>query len=203
MICFCVTFVGLMAIAIKKISSKNSVKPINISYISSRLSESIQAIHTSRIDEPQDTFELQAVQSHSRIIHVAPIHLEEQSLESLENIGTIQPLNMPIQCNEFISIGIENPKSEETLEAPNQILCLNNQKFNPNLISLAGLTFLFVITFIVAPIFVWQIRFSSDFENVTLKAHIYYFMPIALPIVYFILNPKHLKKAMKLLFDGF
>ena len=203
MICFCVTFVGLMAIAIKKISSKNSVKPINISYISSRLSESIQAIHTSRIDEPQDTFELQAVQSHSRIIHVAPIHLEEQSLESLENIGTIQPLNMPIQCNEFISIGIENPKSEETLEAPNQILCLNNQKFNPNLISLAGLTFLFVITFIVAPIFVWQIRFASDFENVTLKAHIYYFMPIALPIVYFILNPKHLRKAMKLLFDGF
>ena len=203
MICFCVTFVGLMAIAIKKISSKNSVKPINISYISSRLSESIQAIHTSRIDEPQDTFELQALQSHSRIIHVAPIHLEEQSLESLENIGTIQPLNMPIQCNEFISIGIENPKSEETLEAPNQILCLNNQKFNPNLISLAGLTFLFVITFIVAPIFVWQIRFASDFENVTLKAHIYYFMPIALPIVYFILNPKHLKKAMKLLFDGF
>ena len=203
MICFCVTFVGLMAIAIKKISSKNSVKPINISYISSRLSESIQAIHTSRIDEPQDTFELQAVQSHSRIIHVAPIHLEEQSLESLENIGTIQPLNMPIQCNEFISIGIENPKSEETLEAPNQILCLNNQKFNPNLISLAGLTFLFVISFIVAPIFVWQIRFASDFENVTLKAHIYYFMPIALPIVYFILNPKHLRKAMKLLFDGF
>ena len=203
MTCFCITFVGLMAIAIKKISSKNSVKPINISYISSRLSESIQAIHTSRIDEPQDTFELQAVQSHSRIIHVAPIHLEEQSLESLENIGTIQPLNMPIQCNEFISIGIENPKSEETLEAPNQILCLNNQKFNPNLISLAGLTFLFVITFIVAPIFVWQIRFASDFENVTLKAHIYYFMPIALPIVYFILNPKHLKKAMKLLFDGF
>ena len=202
MICFCVTFVGLMAIAIKKISSKNSVKPINISYISSRLSESIQAIHTSRIDEPQDTFELQAVQSHSRIIHVAPIHLEEQSLESLENIGTIQPLNMPIQCNEFISIGIENPKSEETLEAPNQILCLNNQKFNPNLISLAGLTFLFVITFIVAPIFVWQIRFASDFENVTLKAHIYYFMPIALPIVYFILNPKHLTKATKLLFEG-
>ena len=203
MTCFCITFVGLMAITIKKISSKNSVKPINIPSISSRLSESIQAIHTSRIDEPQDTFELQAVQSHSRIIHVAPIHLEEQSLKSLENIGTIQPMNMPIQCNEFISIGMENPKSEETLEAPNQTLCLNNQKFNPNLISLAGLTFLFVITFIVAPIFVWQIRFASDFENVTLKCHIYYFMPTALPIVYFIFNPKHLRKAMKLLFDGF
>ena len=199
MTCFCITFVGLMAIAIKKISSKNSVKPINIPSISSRLSESIQAIHSSRIDEPQDTFELQAVQSRSGIIHVAPIHLEEQSFESLENIGTIQPMNMPIGCNEFISIGVKNPKSEETLKAPNQILCLNNQKFNPNLISLAGLMFLFVITFIVAPIFVWQIRFASDLENVILKIHIYYSMTIALPIVYFILNPKHLTKATKLL----
>ena len=194
MACFCITFVGLIAIAIKKISSKNSVKPINIPSISSILSESIQATHTSRIDEPQEAFELRAVQSRSGIIHVAPIHLEEQSFESLANIDAIQPINMPIKCNEFISIGVENPKSEENLEAPNQILCLNNQKFNPNLISLAGLTFLFVITFIVAPIFVWQIRFASDFENVTLKAHIYYFMPIALPIVYFILNPKHLKR---------
>ena len=192
-----------MKIAIKKISSKVSVQPINIPTITAQVIEDTLRINRSTNDEQQDRFELQAVQSHSRIIHVAPIHLEEQSLESLENIGTIQPMNMTIHCNEFISIGVENPKSEETLEAPNQILCLNNQKFNPNLISLAGLTFLFVITFIVAPIFVWQIRFSSDFENVTLKAHIYYFMPIALPIVYFILNPKHLKKAMKLLFDGF
>ena len=202
MTCFCITFVGLMAIAIKKISSKNSVKPINIPSISSRLSESIQAIHTSRIDEPQDTFELQAVQSHSRIIHVAPIHLEEQSFESLENIGTIQPMNMPIGCNEFISIGVKNPKSEETLEAPNQILCLNNQKFNPNLISLDGLTLLYVISFISYCIFVWQIRLASELENVILKIHIIYCMPIALPIVYFILNPKHLTKATKLLFEG-
>ena len=202
MTCFCITFVGLITIAIKKISSKNSVKPINIPSISSRLSESIQAIHTSRIDEPQDTFELQAVQSRSEIIHVAPIHMEEQSFESLENIGAIQPINMPIKCNEFISIGVENPKSEETLEAPNQILCLNNQKFNPNLISLYGLTLLFVISFISYCIFVWQIRLASELENVILKIHIIYCMPIALPIVYFILNPKHLTKATKLLFEG-
>ena len=196
-----------MKIAIKKISSKASVQPINVPIniptITAQVIEDTLGINRSTNDEQQDRFELQAVQSHSRIIHVAPIHLEEQNFESLENIGTIQPMNMPIECNEFISLGVENPKSEETLEAPNQILCLNNQKFNPNLISLAGLTFLFVITFIVAPIFVWQICFASDLENVTLKCHIYYFMPIALPIVYFILNPKHLTKATKLLFEGF
>ena len=202
MTCFCITFVGLMAIAIKKISSKNSVKPINIPSISSRLSESIQAIHTSRIDEPQDTFELQAVQSLSGIIHVAPIHMEEQNLESLENIGAIQPINMPIKCNEFISIGVENPKSEETLEAPNQILCLNNQKFNPNLISFPVLTFLCVIILILFPIYVWHIRFANDFENPILKTHIFYSSTIVLPTVYFIVNPKHLTKATKLLFEG-
>jgi hypothetical protein len=142
-----------MAIAIKKIYSKNSVQPVNIPSISARITENIQAIHSSRNDEQQNTFELQAVQSHSGIINVAPIHLEEQSFESLENIGTVQPMNnMPIECNEFISIGVENPKSEETLEAPNQVLCLNNQKFNPNLISLDGLTLLFVISFILGTI---------------------------------------------------
>ena len=202
MTCFCITFVGLMAIAIKKISSKNSVKPINIPSISSRLSESIQAIHTSRIDEPQDTFELQAVQSRSGIIHVAPIHMEEQSFESLENIGAIQPINMPIKCNEFISIGVENPKSEETLEAPNQILCLNNQKFNPNLISFPVLTFLCVIFLTLFPIYVWHTRFTNNFENHILKTHIFYSSTIVLPTVYFIVNPKHLTKATKLLFEG-
>ena len=202
MTCFCITFVGLIAIAIKKISSKNSVSPINIPSISSQLSESIQVIHTSRIDEPQDTLELQAVQSRSGIIHVAPINLEEQSFESLENIGAIQTINMPIKCNEFISIGVENPKSEENLEAPNQILCFNNQKFNPNLISSDGLMLLFLISFILYCIFVWQIRFASELENVILKIHIIYCMPIALPIVYFILNPKHLTKARNLLFEG-
>ena len=202
MACFCITFVGLIAIAIKKISSKNSVKPINIPSISSILSESIQATHTSRIDEPQEAFELRAVQSRSGIIHVAPIHLEEQSFESLANIDAIQPINMPIKCDEFISIDDENPKSEENLEAPSQILCFNNQKFNPNLISSDGLTLLFVISFILYSIFVWQIRFASELENVIFKIHIIYCMPIALPIVYFILNPKHLTKATKLLFEG-
>ena len=198
MTCFCITFVGLMAIAIKKISSKNSVKPINIPSISSQLSESIQAIPTSRRDEQQNTFELQAVQSHSRIINVAPIHLEEQIFESLDNIDTIQPMNLPIDCNEFNSIGVENPGSEETPEAPNQRLCFNNQKFNPSLISFPVLICMFVIFLIVFPIYIWHIRLG----NHILKAHIFYSSTIVLPTVYFVLNPKHLTKATKLIFYG-
>ena len=198
MTCCCIAFVGLMAIAIKKISSRKSVQPINIPSISAELTENLQAAHSSRRDEQQNTFELQAVQSHSRIINVAPIHLEEQTFESLDNIDTIQSMNQPIECNEFNSISVENPGSEETPEAPNQTLCFNNQKFNPSLISFPVLTFLCVMFLIVVPIYIWHIRFG----NSILKAHIFYSSTIVLPTVYFILNPKHLTKATKLLFEG-
>ena len=198
MTCCCITFVGLMAIAIKKLSSTNSVQPINIPSISAELTENIQATHSSNRDKQQNTFELQAVQSHSRIINVAPIDSEEQIFEPLDDIDTIQPMNLPIECNEFISIGVENPGSEETPEAPNQRLCFNNQKFNPSLISFPVLICMFVIFLIVFPIYIWHIRLG----NHILKAHIFYSSTIVLPTVYFILNPKHLTKATKLIFYG-
>ena len=207
MICCCITFVGLLAIAIKKISIKNSVQPMNVQFISARLTENIQAIQSSRNDEQQNTFELQAVQSHSRIINVAPIHWEEQIIESLYNIDTIQPMNLPIEGNEFNRFDVENQGSEEALEAPHQMLCLNNQKFNPNLASFAVLMLLFVIACIVLPIYGWHVHFSKDCENIILrnrilKIHIFYSSTIVLPTFYFILNPKHLTKAKILLFEG-
>ena len=88
MICCCITFFGLTKIAIKKISSKNLVQPTNILSISAELTENIQEVNSSH--EPQNTFELRAVQSHLPIINVAPIHLEEQSFESLENIALLR-----------------------------------------------------------------------------------------------------------------
>ena len=204
MTCCCITFFGLTKIAIKKISSKNLVQPTNILSISAELTESVQAVNSYRSDEPQNTFELREVLSNLPIINVAPIHLEEQSFESLENIGTIQPISLPLERNEFDSIDVENPKSEETpdIPTPTPTLYFNNQQFNPNLISFAGLMFLFVITFIVGPIFFWHIRFANDLENLILKTHIYLSLPIALPVVYFIRNPKHLTIAMTILHSG-
>ena len=196
MTCSCITFVGLIAITIMKRFSKNSVQPINISLISALQKDNIQAIHSSKSDERQNTCELQAVHSHSRIINVAPIHLEEQIFESLDNI------DLPIECIELYSIGVENPGSEIAPEAPRQTLCLNNQKFNLNLISFPVLTFLFVVFLILVPIYLWHFRFANDFENHILKAHIFYCSTLVLPTVYFILNPEHLKKATILLFEG-
>jgi ribosomal protein S10 len=195
--CGCIAFVGLIKIAIKKISYKKSVQPINVPTISAQVTESLPAIQSN--EEEQDEFELQ---SNSRIINVAPIHLEEESVESLENIDMIQSLNVPIEINETNSIDVENPESEETPEMLDQdVLYFNNRKFNPNLISSTGLTFIFMIIFIVGSFFSWNLRFADDFEIFVFKTHIYYCLPIALPIGYFIVNPKHLISALKIVFD--
>ena len=192
--CGSITFVGLIKIAIKKISYNKSVKPINVPTISAQV---IPAIQSNEVE--QDEFELQ---SHSRIINVDPIHLEEESVESLENINMPQPLNVPIENNKPDSIDVGNPESEENPEISDQVLlCFNNRKFNPNLISSAGLALLFVILFIVCPYFLWNLRFADDFESFVFQTHIYYCVPITLPIVYFIVNPKHLSPALKIVFD--
>ena len=196
--CVCITFVGLIKIAIKKISYKKSVQPINVPTISAQVAQSILAIQSN--EEEQGEFELQ---SHSQIINVAPIHLEEESVESLENLNIIQLLNMPmpIENNDRNSIDVENPESEETPEMPDQVvLCFNNHRFNPNMISSTGLTFLFVIIFIVGPFFIRNLSFSDDYESWVFKSHIYYCLPIALPIGYFMVNPKHLIPALKIVF---
>ena len=181
--CGCITFVGLMKIAMKKISYKKSVQPINVLSISAQVAGSILSIQSN--EEEQVEFELQ---SHSPIIIIAPLHLEEESFESLEN-------------NEPNRIDVENPESEETPEMPDQVvLCFNNHKFNPNMISSTGLTFLFVIIFIVGPFFIWNLSFSDDYESWVFKSHIYYCLPVALPIGYFIVNSKHLIPALKIVF---
>ena len=193
--CVCITFVGLIKIAIKKIAYKNSVQPKNVPTISAQVTENIQAIQSN--EDNQDEFELQ---SHPRIINVAPIHLEEEIVDSLENINMIQPLNVPLEYNGPNSIDVENPGSEETPEMPQQVvLCLNNHKFNPSMISSTGLTFLFVM--IVGPFFIWNLRSADDYESLIFISHVYYCLPTVLPIGYFIVNPKHLLPALKIVFD--
>ena len=191
--CGCITFVGLMKIAMKKISYKKSVQPINVPTISAQVAGSILAIQSN--EEEQDEFELQ---SHSRIINVAPIHFEEESVESLENINMIQLLNENDEPNR---IDVENPESEETPEMPDQVvLCFNNRKFNQSLINSTGLTLLFVIILILSSFFIWNLHFADDFESFVFKTHIYYCLTIALPIGYFIVNPKLLIPALKIVF---
>ena len=261
--CGCITFVGLIKIAIKKISYKKSVQPINVPTISARVTEStgkyfskalilastnpqydkrlfielrvqymniesselVEWINCSECQsknnlctqhvlslqfsctelaiqwiirhivvswcknkyfwqrftcitviqpngEELDEFEIQSRSP----INADPIHLEEENVESLENINMIQPLNVSIENNEPKSSDVENPESEETPEMPDQIvLCYNNRKFNPSMISSTGLSFLFVIIFIVGPLLIWKYFLFVGYENLELKTHILLF----------------------------
>ena len=187
-ICGCITFVGLIKIAIKKISFKKSIQPIDVPTISAQVTGSILAIQSNK--EEQDEFEFQ---NHPRIINVAPIHFEEESVGSLENIH----MNLPIENNQINIVDVENLESEQTTE----ILYFNNRTFNPNLISSAGLALLFVIIFILLPSAILVLRFADDLESFVFKTHIYFCFPTLLPIGYFIFNPKHLIPALKILFD--
>ena len=127
--------------------------------------------------------------------------MEEENVESLENINMIQPLNVSIENNEPKSSDVENPESEETPEMPDQVvLCFNNRKFNQSLINSTGLTLLFVIILILSSFFIWNLHFADDFESFVFKTHIYYCLTIALPIGYFIVNPKLLIPALKIAF---
>ena len=188
--CVCITFVGLINIVIKKISYRKSVLPINVPTISAQIAERFPTRCSRNNEQQQETFELQPVQSHSRIIHVAPIHSEEQSVDSLDNSDTIEPIGI------LQSIA-DNQESQDTPEVPGQTLCFNNSKLNPNLIGSAGLTLLVVIILIVLHFFVEQIRFADDYESFVLKTHLYYCFPIALPTIYFIVNPEHLIPAVR------
>ena len=189
MTCGCITFAGLIYIVIKKISDRKSVLPINVPTISAQIAEKIPT-RCRNNEQQQETFELQPVQCHSRIIHVAPIHSEEQNVESLENSDTIQPIGI----SEFID---DNQESEDTPVVPVQNLCFNNIKFNPDLIGSAGLTLLAVIIFIVLYFFREMFLFEDDYESFIFKTHLYYCLPIALPTIYFVVNPKHLITAMR------
>ena len=239
----------MINIVIKKISYRKSVLPINVPTISAQIAEKFPTRCSRNNEQQQETFELQPVQSHSRTIHVAPIHSEEQSVESLENSDMIQPIGVfefaqiaeriPIRCRnnehrqetlelqpvqshsrtihvapihseeqsveslenrdtiqpiEFIESGID---SGLTPVVPVQNFCLNNIKFNPDLIGSAGLTILFVIIFIVFYFYVGQIVFADDYETFVLLQHLYYCFPIALPTIYFVVNPKHLITALR------
>ena len=180
----------MINIVIKKISYRKSVLPINVPTISAQIAERFPTRCSRNNEQQQETFELQPVQSHSRTIHVAPIHSEEQSVESLENSDTIQPIGV----FEFIDSGID---SGLTPVVPVQNFCLNNIKFNPDLIGSAGLTILVVIILIVFHFFVGQIVFADDYETFVLLQHLYYCFPIALPTIYFVVNPKHLITALR------
>ena len=133
----------------------------------------------------QETFELQRITRNnpSNTFDIVPLnvpnynqcsrHLEQENITE-ENLTT---------RNLFI-----HSTKKDTLDG----ITLNNRKFNKNLISIGGLIFLFaMLVLILIPS--WLAHDTKNAENL----YVLFFvllcaLPLGLPTIYFVLNPKHL-----------
>ena len=149
-----------------------------ISFVISRL-----AINRSN----QETFELQPIirNNPSNTFNIAPLNVPSPDgngcSRNLEQ-ENITEENLPT-CN----LSIHSTKLN-TLDG----ITLNNRKFNKNLISIGGLIFLFaMLVLILIPSWL-----AHDTKNAE-KLYVLFFvllctLPLGLPTIYFVLNPRHL-----------
>ena len=150
-----------------------------ISFVISRL-----AINRSN----QETFELQPIIRNT--FNIVPLNVPNYNQDVPDVNGCSRYLeqeniteeNLPT-CN----LSIHSTKLN-TLDG----ITLNNRKFNKNLISIGGLIFLFaMLVLILIPSWL-----AHDTKNAE-KLYILFFvllctLPLGLPTIYFVLNPRHL-----------
>ena len=149
-----------------------------ISFVISRL-----AINRSN----QETFELQPIIRNT--FNIVPLNVPNYNQDIPDGNGSrnleqenITEENLPT-CN----LSIHSTKLN-TLDG----ITLNNRKFNKNLISIGGLIFLFaMLVLILIPSWL-----AHDTKNAE-KLYILFFvllctLPLGLPTIYFVLNPRHL-----------
>ena len=135
----------------------------------------------------QETFELQPIirNNPSNTFNIAPLNVPSPDgngcSRNLEQ-ENITEENLPT-CN----LSIHSTKLN-TLDG----ITLNNRKFNKNLISIGGLIFLFaMLVLILIPSWL-----AHDTKNAE-KLYVLFFvllcaLPLGLPTIYFVLNPRHL-----------
>ena len=180
---------------------------VQVSSLQSNISENMQ--HDTQLRE---TFELQPINSGSRIINVAPINVENRELQL--NVNNFQPNdqvqtnNSPIGPENTIRLQPSNPVIMLTLQnsvsnqmiPPMPLSAINTNKYNKNLISLTGSIFLLVTLVSVGFICSWNLHNSND---VSTFVFLWYVLDccfsVGLPTLYFILNPKHLIIAVQYL----
>ena len=138
----------------------------------------------------QETFELQTIirNNPSNTFNIVPLNVPNYNQDIPDGNGCSRDLehiteeNLPTR-NLFI-----HSTKKDTLDG----ITLNNRKFNKNLISIGGLIFLFaMLVLILIPSWL-----AHDTKNAE-KLYVLFFvllcaLPVGLPTIYFVLNPKHL-----------
>ena len=176
----------------RKIVSRGPVHPIPVQTISHRIISSLSNDRTN-----QETFELQPSigNNTSDTFNIVTLNVPNYNQDIPDRNGSSRDLGqeniseeslpsrkLPINLTKFDTFGG---------------LTLNNRKFNKNLISIGGLIFLFVMLVIIL-IPSWLAHETKNAE----KLYVLFFvllcaLPLGLPTIYFVLNPKHFLIALK------
>ena len=176
----------------RKIVSRGPVHPIPVPTISHRIISSLSNDRTN-----QETFELQPSigNNTSDTFNIVTLNVPNYNQDIPDGNGSSRDLGQENISEESLpsrKLSINLTKFD-TFGG----LTLNNRKFNKNLISIGGLIFLFAMLVIIL-IPSWLAHETKNAE----KLYVLFFvllcaLPLGLPTIYFVLNPKHLLIALK------
>ena len=112
------------------------------------------------------------------------------------------PRNTPVQSIEMnVLKSIEGMNIEEffqeTIANPLQVQAFNISKYNENIISLVGISFLVTYIIVITGIAIGS-RYGLSLVQTQLYLYIAFFcLPVILPTIYFMQNPKHFISVMR------
>ena len=139
----------------------------------------------------QETFELQPIirNNPSNTFNIVPLNVPNYNQDIPDGNGSrnLEQENITEENLPTHNLSIHSTKLD-TLDG----ITLNNRKFNKNLISIGGLIFLFaMLVLILIPSWL-----AHDTKNAE-KLYVLFFvllctLPLGLPTIYFVLNPRHL-----------
>ena len=146
----------------------------------------------------QETFELRPIIGNisSNTFNIVPFNVPNYNQDILDGISRdLEQENIPEENLPTRNSSIHSTKLHtlSTLDG----ITLNNRKFNKNLISISGLIFLFaMLVLILIPSWL-----AHDTKNAE-KLYVIFFvllcaLPLGLPTIYFVLNPRHLLSALE------
>ena len=140
----------------------------------------------------QETFELQPIirNNPSNTFNIVPLNVPNYNQDIPDGNGCSRVLEQENITEENLptrNLSIHSTKLDTLVG-----ITLNNRKFNKNLISIGGLIFLFaMLVLILIPSWL-----AHDTKNAE-KLYVLFFvllctLPLGLPTIYFVLNPRHL-----------
>ena len=183
MICFYAMLIGFPIIRMKKYILKKQIETVARSNII--IGKIINPPPT-----PEESIQMETFHSKARIIHIEPINvIYEDDIENKSN-----DRKSCVSVNDFInnSEQVTNPIQKTPMN-----LMFNTSKYNKNLINSTGIILIAVMLIIIVYFpFASAMGWIGQRERNVYIWVLYCCIPVLLPTIYFMHQPKHLIKVL-------